>query len=82
MLLKNVEKTKGLNYKLVLNVICKKLCNIECITTLYPYVTAESLVTFIKNDIEDYIDNNFDDTLGKLNHLHWKNLGIKKIGCS
>lgn len=82
MLLKNVEKTKGLNYKLVLNVICKKLCNIECITTLYPYVTAESLVTFIKNDIEDYIDNIFDDTLGKLNHLHWKNLGIKKIGCS
>lgn len=82
MLLKNVEKTKGLNHKLVLNVICKKLCNIKCITTLYPYVTAESLVTFIKNDIEDYIDNNFDDTLGKLNHLHWKNLGIKKIGCS
>ena len=58
----------------MLNVICKKLCTIEYITTLYPYVTAESLVIFIKNDFEGCIDNIFDDTLGKLNHFHWKNL--------
>ena len=80
--MKNTGKNKRLNFNLVLNVICKKLCNLEYKKTLYPYLTAESLVTFIKNNIEGDTDNALNVILGGLNDFHWKDLGIKKIVCS